>query len=460
MFDSRPVEALAERGDGPSVPRVEVRDCGGHWVKRLVLSGERSGGIRLEPPAAAPDEVGVDAWDQAWLRGARWWAEGRDGEALRIADLFCAAGGFSLGARLGAALAGLRGHVVLAGDHDPRMLDIYRRNHAPSHEFLGNLGLAVDYRVTTRGGVPRFVYPPEPVERPLRRAAETGVDVVVAGPPCQGHSNLNNHTRRNDPRNTLYLVPVAFGVAVGADVVVIENVPSVLNSVEAVSRVAREVGAASGYVPIECTLDASQFGVAQRRKRHFLVLLRRAGGSAEARFFQILRALSTRTRTVRWAIEDLRAVDERKDPLHRPAALSSANRDRIAYLFEHDLYELPDPLRPPCHRDGHTYPSVYGRLRWDEPAGTITQGFHSPGRGRFVHPGERRTLTAREAARLQGFPDSYDLCAAMGTPRTNVLAKAIGEAVPPPLGAAVLAAALATIRVDGRQRGGKDRVAP
>jgi DNA (cytosine-5)-methyltransferase 1 len=77
---------------------------------------------------------------------------------------------------------------------------------------------------------------------------------------------------------------------------------------------------------------------------------------------------------------------------------------------------------------------MYGRLRWDAPAQTITSGYGSMGQGRYVHPGRRRTLTPHEAARLQTIPDWFTFDSA-GT-RTE-LARMIGNAVPPLLGAAI-----------------------
>src|SRR5690606_17176087 len=122
--------------------------------------------------------------------------------------------------------------------------------------------------------------------------------------------------------------------------------------------------------------------------------------------------------------------------------LSEENRARVDWLFDNDAYELALPQRPDSHKEGTTYTSVYGRMRKNEPAPTITTGFTSPGRGRYVHPTRRRVLTAREAARLQGFPDSYIFAPnSVETPSRAKLAKWIGDAVPMPLGyAAVLSA--------------------
>ena len=100
----------------------------------------------------------------------------------------------------------------------------------------------------------------------------------------------------------------------------------------------------------------------------------------------------------------------------------------MKWLLENDAYDLPNRLRPPCHQGDHSYVSMYGRLKWGEPAQTITSGFGSLGQGRFMHPSIPRTLTPHEAARLQGFPDYFTFDSAVN--RTQ-LAIIIGNAVPP-----------------------------
>ena len=137
--------------------------------------------------------------------------------------------------------------------------------------------------------------------------------------------------------------------------------------------------------------------------------------------------------TLREAIGDL--VDaQKKSFMDEVAMLSSENQARIDYLFDHKLYDLPNKVRPDCHKNGHNYPSVYGRLDWDKSSPTITTGFVSPGRGRYIHPSRRRVITAREAARIQGFPDTFVFAPNGETPPRKLLAKWIGDAVPSWLG--------------------------
>ena len=135
-----------------------------------------------------------------------------------------------------------------------------------------------------------------------------------------------------------------------------------------------------------------------------------------------------------WAIEDLEhaPVDGLMTPL---VELSDENRRRIQWLFDNDAHDLALTERPECHQDGTTYNSVYGRLFTDRPAPTITSGFMTPGRGRYIHPTQMRTLTPREAARLQGFPDTYRFHPDESRPSSKAqLGKWIGDAVPMPLG--------------------------
>jgi DNA (cytosine-5)-methyltransferase 1 len=269
------------------------------------------------------------------------------------------------------------------------------------------------------------------------------LDVLVAGPPCQGHSNLNNRTRRNDSRNLLYLTTVAFAVASGAKLCIVENVPEVLNDSQDVVRSARALLVKSGYKIDDAVLSSDEFGVPQRRRRHFLVAVRNSEYEFELK--PLLQALRVDTVvTVRHAIADLMRV-KRTGLFDTTSALSPENVRRIDWLFGHDEYDLPDKHRPKCHQNGHTYPSVYGRMKWDEPAQTITGGFLTPGRGRFIHPGARRTVTPHEAARLQSFPDSYGFqLDGRVLPRT-LFGKIIGDAVPPLLARAVAIAGLAVL---------------
>ena len=124
-------------------------------------------------------------------------------------------------------------------------------------------------------------------------------------------------------------------------------------------------------------------------------------------------------------------------------SLTQANLDRIDYLFENELFDLPDAQRPDCHKNGTSYTSVYGRMHWDRPAQTITTAFGTPGQGRYIHPRQRRLISPHEAARIQGFPDWFQFAPPGFDVKRKHLAKWIGDAVHPILGYSVGIAMLA-----------------
>jgi DNA (cytosine-5)-methyltransferase 1 len=255
------------------------------------------------------------------------------------------------------------------------------------------------------------------------------VQILQGGPPCQGHSDLNNHTRRRDPKNSLYLSMARATEILDPDVVVIENVATVQWDKSSVVSTTTSVLKAIGYSVDARVLDLGIAGVPQRRRR-FVLLASRNPIVDPAVILDSLAADwdNHPARTVRWAIEDLINI-QAATVFDTSSKKSSENAARMAFLFETGRYNLPNAQRPNCHKDGnHSYQSVYGRLRWDKPAQTITTGFGSMGQGRYVHPQRRRTITPHEAARLQTFPDWFDF--GQNTPR-GVLATAIGNAVPP-----------------------------
>lgn len=92
-----------------------------------------------------------------------------------------------------------------------------------------------------------------------------------------------------------------------------------------------------------------------------------------------------------------------------------------------------------CHKknSGKTYPSVYGRMNWDEPAPTITTQFYGFGNGRFGHPEQNRAISLREGALLQTFPPDFKFIFEECTLSHRELGRHIGNAVPVKLGEAI-----------------------
>lgn len=382
------------------------------------------------------------AWWTAYLRGLAPKPELGTGHQrqLRTVDLFCGPGGLANGLRQVCRELGIAVAPELIVDLDLEATQVYAANHSARKVENRSVASFVDFTVRHTGSSAQFLYKPELTDDSVHQSAE-GVDIVLAGPPCQGHSNLNNHTRRDDPRNDLYLTVPAFAVASAARMCIIENVPAVLHDRDQVVSKAEQLFLSAGYNVTSGVLNAAHLGWPQSRKRHFMIARLDA---APIPIEQILEALGDESpRSLWWAIGDLEDVATDQVMDYYPS-LSDDNIARIDWLFDNGAHELDLPERPLSHRGGTTYNSVYGRMHKDKPAPTITTGFTSPGRGRYVHPTRRRVLTPHEAARVQGFPDSYKFVVDPSNPPGRVkLAKWIGDAVPMPLGYAAALSALA-----------------
>lgn len=340
---------------------------------------------------------------------------------LRLVDLFCGCGGMTLGVSEAARLMNRRAVVVLAVDVASSPMCVYRDNFDVDEQTSRELSVLELFSKRVDGLQTAS-------ERSIRN--ELGiVDAIVAGPPCQGHSDLNNHSRRNDERNGLYLAAVRAAMVLQPYVLVIENVPGVIHDRGRVVERARRVLVRDGaYHVTEAVVPLLSVGLPQSRKRHLLVATRRGPFALDV----ITAAAPERAATVGNFILGLEDEPNKlSHPFYQPARMTSRNQARTNYLFANSLHDLPDSQRPACHRDGrHTYKSVYGRMHWNQPSQTITSGFGSMGQGRYVHPTRRRLITPHEAARIQGFPDYFSFAKAT---KVTALREMIGNAVPPPL---------------------------
>jgi DNA (cytosine-5)-methyltransferase 1 len=393
-----------------------------------------------------PSEARFDAFWRRWLSGDRSWMPPISAPTLRTVDLFGAAGGFGLGASLAASAFGRRAVFGAVVDVDGPATEVYAKTLPVRRRVVRSVADLVDYRLA-RGDEPRLSYPPEIVSPEL--ASEVGrTGLLIGGPPCQGHSNLNNHTRRNDPRNDLYVTSAAIGIALEAPAIVLENVPTVRQAFGDVVDIAKTILRADDYGVADVVLRWDALGGWQTRRRHMLVAVK---GASEDTMASRLRDWESKAdhepgrgrpaRPVGFAMEGMPPYAEcgtyDSAPTMRPE-----NRARVDALYERNLHDMPFDLRPECHRDGTSYGAVYGRMHGDRPSPTITTGIGTPGQGRFLHPNEPRLVTPHEAARIQGFPDGHGFDGDM--PR-KALAKWIGDAVPPMLGAIAVGTALSFV---------------
>lgn len=341
-------------------------------------------------------------------------ALGSEAQPIRIVDLFSGCGGLTLGAIEGARRAGRNAELGLAVDLETEALRVLRETLELEEDSTQAVDLSTTLEEVGDAKSPR--------EEELLNIA-SGASLLLAGPPCQGHSALNNHTRHDDDRNELYLTVARMAELVEPNAIVIENVRGVGRDTKSAMTRCKSLLEGMGYKPQEIPLDLAKLGVPQRRFRHVLVATRE-------REFIWSEPSHDEPRTVEWAIGDLLGSTN-GSVLDSASTPKAENRERIAWLFRNDKDNLPDELRPTCHRDkDHSYVSMYGRLPWKQPSQTITTGFGSMGQGRFVHSKEERTLTPHEAARLQFLPDFLRLDI---VERRGQLATMIGNAAPPAL---------------------------
>lgn len=272
--------------------------------------------------------------------------------------------------------------------------------------------------------------------------AGANCDVVLGGPPCQGFST---HRIRNagvgDERNSLIHTYFEYVKAFKPKVFLLENVPGMLwdrhrDYVEEFYR----TGRASGYHLEEpIVIDARDYGVPQRRKRVFIL------GVSEDYSTEGLKWPPGPTHANPMSkLKDSDLADwvncrsaffpaEEHDPndihMNHSAELVEAFRNT-----PHNGGSRRDSGRVlPCHESHDGHKDVYGRIDPDLPAPTMTTACINPSKGRFVHPTEDHGITARQAARIQTFPDSVVFSGGL-----MAAGKQIGNAIPMKLGVLLL----------------------
>ncbi len=259
--------------------------------------------------------------------------------------------------------------------------------------------------------------------------SEKDVLLFAGCAPCQPFS----HHRKSSPKSDSARLLKEFGrlvVSALPDYVLMENVPG-MAKVLGYSTYRRFLNALRNcnYNCKSEVLNAKYFGVPQNRKRLVLIAAKNKiptlpvpeFGERDQPFRTVRDAISHLPKIV--AGENHGSVNN-----HVAASLSKLNLERLRFTPSDggDRRSWPDHLKLHCHSHAHTgYTDVYGRLRWDDVAPTLTSRCYSLSNGRFGHPQQNRAISLREAAALQSFPDDYVF---FGT--NTKIARQIGNAVP------------------------------
>ena len=345
---------------------------------------------------------------------------------LTAVDAFCGAGGFSLGIMR----AGFS--VMLGFDIDPLCVKTLQANSGR----VGAHYIESDIRSMLNGGLLSLI------------GAKPGeLDLLTGGPPCQGFSVQRTVGDDTDERNLLVhdfsdLISETY-----PRFFILENVVGLggKRGREVLALFEQRVSS-FGYTIHRRTLDAQDYGVPQRRRRIIVVGER---SDRESSAFRWPDPLPNNPATVRETIGNLPpppedGTEHPQLPGHRADQLSATNRQRLASLKSgQDRTNLPENLLADCHRvsaDIVGHRGVYGRMDWDEVSPTITARFDSFTRGKFGHPEQIRTISLYEGQLLQTFPADYRF---VGN-KVDV-ARQIGNAMPPVLGAAIGCAVAAAL---------------
>lgn len=318
----------------------------------------------------------------------------------KVIDLFCGAGGMTHGF----VQAGFR--PVFAIDADRHAVATYKLNFG-DHVVCGDI-----------------------------KDIETfpKADVVIGGPPCQGFSRLGKQTHGHPTEksykgNALWAEYMRCVEEVNPKIFVVENVQDFFKHFAwtGIQREAKRIGYTLAYG----ALNAADYGVPQRRVRAIIVGSRIGNPTLPSPTHCATENLLglPRWRTVRDAIADL-SLNPTNVNRHDKRNVSDLSLQRyMAIPPGGNRKNIPDEIQIPCwkNKDPRSGGSadLMGRLLWDSPALTIRTEFLKPEKGRYLHPDAHRSLTVREGARLQTFPDDFAFAGS-----NFQAAKQIGNAVP------------------------------
>ncbi len=343
---------------------------------------------------------------------------------FNVIDLFCGAGGLSLGFQQ----AGF--NIIVGVDNEPVALETFEYNHK------GSVALNADLSQQ------------ETFDLILKTAGDKKIDVIIAGPPCQGFS-LTGPRNFDDPRNKLYLAVIEMVQQYQPKGFIIENVPGMatMYNGQVKDEVLRRFNE-MGY-NIACQiLKACDYGVPQMRKRLVFMGVRKDIGEPHFPEPSFGPGTERPYRTCRDAISDLptreNELGENSDSYNGPATTEYQKlmRGNSSVLYNHvatnhkqfvketialvpeggNYKDLPEGVG-----ESRKFHMAWTRLNGNAPARTVDTGHRN-----IFHYELNRIPTVRESARIQSFPDNFIF---KGT-RTKQ-DRQVGNAVPPLLGQAL-----------------------
>lgn len=334
---------------------------------------------------------------------------------IEAVDLFCGVGGLTSGLRS----AGVK--VVAGIDVDGPCSYPFEQNH-PGAKFL-----LKDVGSLTGGDLVK-----------LWKTRTQGVRLLAGCAPCQPFSSYTRTTTKTHDKWGLLNHFARLVEEAKPELVTMENVPG-LEREEPFAVFLAALKKEKYHVDFR-VVNGADYGVPQQRRRLVLV----ASRLGPIALPEPTHPGPDKWVTVRQAIGRLAPIaageGASNDVLHRSARLSELNLKRIRASKAGGTWrDWPLELVAECHRkeSGKHSAGVYGRMRWDQPAPTMTTLCYGFGNGRFGHPEQDRAISLREAAIFQSFPEDYRFVAEDEDIPLKRVSRWIGNAVPPKLGEAV-----------------------
>lgn len=340
---------------------------------------------------------------------------------FNILDLFAGAGGFSAGLD---KIKNMK--TVVAVDFDKYATETFQKNFKNTDVITGDL---TDKKIK---------------DQIIKVSKMKKVNMIIGGPPCQGFSLKGKNLGFNDPRNFLFLEYYELVKALKPEIFVIENVKNLLNSEKGYFKdQIIEKFSSLGYIINYGVLNAKNFGVPENRERAIIIgsLTRSVG----------LPTGNKNIVTVRDAISDLDYLHSGEGVFEcdykNPPRSNYQKKLRGKKLYNHTVtnhskttLEKLEMIPPEGDKSSlpkklhgkQKFTTTWSRLQWDTYSPTIDTRFDTPSNGRNSHPFLNRSITPREAARIQSFDDNFIFYG----PKSSIC-KQIGNAVPPLLGEAI-----------------------
>lgn len=342
----------------------------------------------------------------------------------KILDLFSGAGGFSYGIEKNPHFK-----TLLALDFNERALVTFKKNMPDAETVVGDI---IDSNVK---------------ETIINKSLSYGINMIIGGPPCQGFSLKGKKLGLDDPRNYLFREYLNIVEKIKPEIFVIENVKALLStSAGWFKNQILEKIKQLGYFVDYGVLTATDFGVPQLRQRAVFIC-------SKSKKILLPKPTCKKTVTVRDAIFDLAYLNsgEGDNEQDYTKEVSSDYQKQMRLnskkLYNHKASQHAEiaikkleMIPPECGKEHlpkellgkQKFSGTWGRLKWDAPSPTIDTRFDACSNGTNNHPFLNRSITPREAARLQSFDDNFIFIG----PKVSIRQQ-IGNAVPPLMAKAI-----------------------